>query len=101
MGLVVQIARQSEMKEYEAMVPPEHRDAFKKEFQAEMEQIIAESKADEQKMLDDYSADKSARDAAAFKVLDTNNDGTLQLSEFLAAFEPENEKNFELQVALG
>merc|ERR1712039_528936 len=50
---------------------------------------------------DNYKANKSYLDSAAFKVLDTNADGTLQLVEFLAAFEPDSTRNLELHLALG
>lgn len=64
-------------------------------------EAIEKAKADIQKREDEYNADKAARDAAAFKVLDTNGDGTLQKSEFIAAFEPGSEINAKFLRALG
>lgn len=42
----------------------------------------------------EYFKQKDERDAAAFKTMDTNGDGKVQLSEFLAAMSPEGEDKF-------
>merc|ERR1712083_1265936 len=74
---------------------------IKPQIEQQMKQAIDLAKAEVQKKEDRYKADKAAHDAAAFKVLDTNGDGTIQLSEFVAAFEPETETNISLHIALG
>jgi len=79
----------------------EEREKIKPQLEEQMKQQIEASQAEVQKKEDAYKANKSDLDAAAFKVLDTNKDGTLQLSEFLAAFEPGSSKNVDLHVALG
>merc|ERR1712012_550657 len=79
----------------------EEREKIKPQMEEQMKQKIEASKDEVQKKEDAYKANKSDLDAAAFKVLDTNEDGTIQLSEFLAAFEPGTSKNLGLHVALG
>merc|ERR1711994_752863 len=79
----------------------EDREQIKPEIEKQMKQAIETAKAEVQKKEDNYKADKAAHDAAAFKVLDTNGDGTVQLPEFIAAFEPETEMNTNLHIALG
>jgi Ca2+-binding EF-hand superfamily protein len=48
-----------------------------------------------------YEKESAKMNAAAFKVLDSSGDGTIQLEEFLAAFEPESKKNKDFLAALG
>lgn len=49
----------------------------------------------------EYIRNKSERDAAAFKVMDKNHDGQIQLREFVAALTPDTPKNQEFLTALG
>jgi hypothetical protein len=53
------------------------------------------------KMLDEYKAKKVERNAAAFKIVDVNGDGTLQLSELTGALLPGSEKHKQLMQTLG
>jgi len=48
-----------------------------------------------------YLENADARNAEAFKVLDTSGDGTLQLDELIAAYQPESEKGVAFIKALG
>merc|ERR1739844_753218 len=77
------------------------REKIKPHLEEQMKQRIEAAQADVQKKEDNYKANKADFDAAAFRVLDTNADGTLQLVEFIAAFEPDTEKNLALHLALG
>merc|ERR1719330_463822 len=79
----------------------EGRERARESIEAEMKRKIARAKADVQTREERYKANKAAHDEAAFKVIDTNGDGTIQLSEFLAAFEPCSDRNTELHIALG
>lgn len=76
-------------------------EASDQQVEDRVKKAIEGRNAEIQKKQDAYTADKAGRDAAAFKVLDVSGDGTLDLKEFLAAFEPENKKNIELHLALG
>jgi len=76
-------------------------EASDQQVEDRVKKAIEGRNAEIQKKQDAYTADKAARDAAALKVLDVSGDGTLDLKEFLAAFEPENKKNIELHLALG
>lgn len=67
----------------------------------ETKAAIEAAKVEVQKKKDNYAANKADFDAAGFKVLDVNDDGTLQLKEFLAAFEPGSQKSIDFKVALG
>merc|ERR1719491_1619861 len=79
----------------------EDREAIKPQIEQQMKDAIKAAQTAVQKKEDHYKSDKATHDAAAMKVLDTNGDGTIQLAEFIAAFEPETEKNVELHIALG
>jgi len=46
---------------------------------------VAQQKEETEQKLKDYRANAEERNAAAFKILDVNGDGTLQKSEFLSA----------------
>lgn len=58
-------------------------------------------RAEVAKMAEEYKANKSERDAAAFKVVDTSGDGTLQIGEVVAAFTPDTPLNEAFMKALG
>merc|ERR1712228_364106 len=84
-----------------AMVPPEHAKEMAEQIKSQMGVQIDLIKMAIEKAKDEYMANKAERDAASFKVIDTSGDGTLQEQEFLAAFEPESEKNVAFMKALG
>jgi len=68
---------------------------------AKMKEEIAEVNQKFDEKMKKYWANKASCDAAAFKVLDTNGDGTIQLAEFISVFEPESPRNMEFHLALG
>jgi len=73
----------------------------KKTMGKEVEKGVKEAKENAQKAHEDYKKNKVDRDAAAFKVIDVNNDGTIQLEELIAAMTPDNPKMNALMAALG
>merc|ERR1711972_722169 len=79
----------------------EDREKIKPQLEEQMKKEIESAKADVQKKEENYKANKAELDAAAFSVLDTSGDGSLQLTEFLAAFEPDSTMNLEVHMALG
>lgn len=83
------------------MVPPEQMKEMAEEIKSQMSTQIDMMKKMIEKMKEDYLANKAELDAAAFKVVDTNGDGTLQKQEFIAAFEQDSEKNLAFMKALG
>merc|ERR1712129_111464 len=85
----------------ENMLSAEEREEVRPQIEEQIRQTVADVKVEVQKKEDHYLLDKKAHDAAAFKVLDVNGDGTIQLGEFIAAFEPETERNTALHLALG
>merc|ERR1719189_2193653 len=80
---------------------PEEREQIRPQIAHQIEVALARAQAKLKEKHDAYRANKAAHDTAAFKLLDVNGDGTLQLSEFLAAFEPGTDMNQRLLVALG
>merc|ERR1711862_252477 len=80
---------------------PEAVKEAKAEFKEQMEQGRKELKKqlDEQKA--DYEKYKEAKDAAAFKVMDVNGDGTLCKKEFVDALTPDTAKNNQFLKELG
>jgi len=48
----------------------------------------------------EYFKRQDERDAAAFKIMDTNGDGKVQLSEFLAAMSPEGNDKFQKAIGI-
>merc|ERR1719443_839598 len=74
---------------------------FKEQLKAQVEQVLGQVKAKVKAMEEDYLEHKEERDAAAFKVTDTNGDGTLNLSEAIAILVPGGGKNSEFTSALG
>merc|ERR1719346_763807 len=88
------------MGELETM-SEEEREKLKPHLEEHMKKQIEAAQAEAQRKEDIYKANKADYNAAAFKVLDTNTDGTIQLVEFIAAFEPNSAKNLELKMAVG
>jgi len=74
---------------------------MKKEIEDSMKVVVAEFEKSQRENVEKYRADKSNRDAAAFKVLDTNSDGKLQKTEFLKAFDGSSPLALDFQAALG
>jgi len=74
---------------------------IEKQMKAQLKMALAAQKKDLDQRVKDYKKNKDERDEAAFKVLDTSEDGKIQLVEFLAAFDPAAIKQAELMVALG
>merc|ERR1719159_1536807 len=83
------------------MVPPEQRGEVETQIKAQMEE--AKTQVDEQiaKATADYEADRVAKNAAAFAIIDKNGDRTIQLDEFVAAMDFEGDKSKDFQKALG
>lgn len=85
----------------EQMVPPEDRETAKEQIEGRIKSVTQEAVADIQRKEETYCADRASKNVAAFKVLDTNGDGSLQLKEFLEAFEPNSQRNLDFHLALG
>merc|ERR1719162_349826 len=98
LAFAMKVSIQKRMAQMEpAMIPPDQIEAKKELMAKQFDQCLAEL----QKRHDAYQGDKEAKDAAAFKVIDVNGDGTIQLTEFLAAFEEDSDKSEEFQVVIG
>lgn len=74
---------------------------MKAEIQPKLTQAFEDLHAEVEGMKAAYQTNKAERDAAAFKICDTNGDGTLQLEELVAALVPGEPKNEEFTAALG
>merc|ERR1719335_272530 len=83
------------------MVPPDQRETMKAQMEAYSKTALGEVEGKIANVIAEYKANKPEKDAAIFKVMDTSGDGSIQLEEFIACFEPESEKNKEMMVALG
>merc|ERR1712232_248973 len=85
----------------EEKVPADQRESVKAQIQTQIEEAkkqvneMADGKAAE------YAKDKKAKDDAAFKIIDTSGDGSIQKDEFIAALDPSNKKNDAFMKALG
>jgi hypothetical protein len=77
------------------------KEEFKEELKAKVEEVLGQVKEKVKAMEVDYLEHKEERNAAAFKVTDTNGDGTLNLSEAIAILVPGEGKNSEFTRALG
>lgn len=100
-ALSIEAGIKMSMAMLENMLSAEERKEVQPQIEEQMKVAVEAAKKAVQEKEDAYIANKDKHDAMAFKVLDVNNDGTLQLSEFLAAFEPETERNAQLHLALG
>lgn len=85
----------------EGMVPPDQREAMKAQIEAYMKTALGEVEGKVANVIAEYKEKKEEKDAALFKVMDTSGDGSIQLEEFIACFEPESAKNKEIMVAFG
>merc|ERR1711957_241609 len=79
------------------MMAEEASEGMKREFATLLDKFAKEMDSLQQS----YLENADARNAEAFKVLDASGDGTLQLDEFIAAFQPETEKFDAFVTALG
>merc|ERR1712151_903156 len=89
------------MKMMAEAIPPEQRPTVESQIRTQIE--ASKTQLDEQiaKATADYEADRAAKNAAAFAIIDKNGDRTIQLDEFLAAMDLEGDKAKEFQKALG
>ena len=81
-----------------SMIPADKAEETKKEALAAG---LAAVEKDVAGRLSKYQENKEKADAAAFALMDTNGDGTVQLDEFMACFKPKSEKQDGLMLALG
>lgn len=72
-----------------------------KDMNKQIKEAVAAAKKDAEQRRKNYKAQKKDFDEAAFKVMDTNGDGSIVLEEFLTFFDPATDKHDELLVALG
>merc|ERR1719409_990707 len=89
------------MKQMVDSIPPDQRSQLESQIRTQIE--AAKTQVNEQiaKAIADYEADRAAKNAAAFAIIDKNGDRTIQLDEFVAAMDFEGEKSQEFQKALG
>jgi len=80
--------------------PEEQKADLIAEMRKRMEDMVADAKKNITAALEDYKANKDERDAAAFKVVDTSGNGTLERAEFLEAFSFGSDKNSQVFEAL-
>lgn len=85
----------------QAMGGPEALKEAKKDASAQAEQILKTHRKIIKEMEKEYSDAKQERDAAAFKVIDINEDGKLQKTEVLDAFTIGSAKHKAMMKALG
>lgn len=87
---------------------PDAPEEVKVELEKQKKQATDDAKKNIEKLRDDiakqveeYKASKGDRDQAAFKLMDTNGDGTLNMKEFLTYVCPGTEENDKLTKAIG
>merc|ERR1711879_989250 len=66
-----------------------------------LEKIEKDTKKAVKEIAKGFLKEKDVKSEAAFKVIDTSGDGSIQLEEFCAAFDPSSTKNMEMKRALG
>lgn len=79
----------------------EIRKKIESEEKAEATRQRADIEKDMKKALEDYQANKAARDKVAFAILDASGNGRIEKKEFLAAFDPTSEVHDKFMGALG
>merc|ERR1712196_749773 len=84
-----------------SMMGKKEAKSMEKEAKQQLDAQLKAQAADYKKRIEEYKKNKEERDAAAFKVMDTSEDGKIQLDEFLATLDPNGSKQSELLVALG
>merc|ERR1712014_462584 len=75
------------------MLEGKNVEEFKAEMKGNCAQALEQIKAKVNEMVDSYNQVKEERNAAAFKVADTNGDGTLNLDELQAMLTPNEPLN--------
>lgn len=102
---LAQSMAQSQMKATVTMMaqfmPPKDAKKMEKETKKQIDLQLKAQAKDLDNRVKDYKKNKEERDEAAFKVMDTSEDGKIQLEEFLKTFHPDSSKQAELMVALG
>lgn len=84
-----------------AMMGKSEAKKVEKQLKEQVKVQLTAQKKDLVARVETYKKNKDERDEAAFKVMDTSEDGKIQLTEFLAMFNPDSDKQNELMVALG
>lgn len=85
-------------------IPPEMKQMMKGMLDGAAEALKAQLRQTEEqnkKLCEAYRRNKAERDSAAFKVIDADGSGTLQMNEVVAALTPETASNTKLMKALG
>merc|ERR1711937_626393 len=77
------------------------KEGLKAYMKGQAEEALEKAKTMIKTMEQGYLENKEERNAAAFKITDTNGDGTLSLSEAIAVLTPGEEKNKQFMQALG
>ena len=73
---------------------------LKRELSSSIEQAEEKLRSDVEQRYEEYCADKGARNAAAFQVVDTDGDGKLSQDELVAALTPRSPEWYALHGAL-
>lgn len=92
---------QTTTKMMAGMIGKKEAKAMEKQMKEQLDAHLKAQAADLKKRIEAYKKNKEELDAAAFKVMDTREDGKIQLDEFLATLDPNGSKQPELLVALG
>merc|ERR550514_1345341 len=100
-GMVMTNVVAGMMNMMQQMVPPEQRPEVESQIRTQMEAAKTQMEEQIAKATADYEADRAAKNAAAFAIIDKNGDRTIQLDEFVAAMDFEGDKSKEFQKALG
>lgn len=82
-------------------LPSEFTADFKKQMKEKLERAKEQFKTMMVRLQEEYKANQSERNAAARKVLDSNDDGKIVKAEIVAALLPGNPKSDEFLTALG
>merc|ERR1719422_889340 len=77
-ALSIEAAIKMSFGQLEARLTPEQREELKPQIEEQILNAVETAKVEVQKKEDRYMENKSACDAAAFKVLDANSDGTIE-----------------------
>merc|ERR1719440_368842 len=100
-GMVMTNVVAGMMNMMQQMVPEEQRPEMESQIRTQMEAAKTQMEEQIAKATADYEADRAAKNAAAFAIIDKNGDRTIQLDEFVAAMDFEGDKSKDFQKALG